>query len=375
MSLFDSQNNVITSETIIGSVKEMINDVYIAKDTFSGQKLCKKYTSIRLSDEVYEYLLGKIEIQNYVDRSLELFKKNYKVSCSVLDKCISADGKQFIIKLCVSASFEYINGGTDPFAAYSEEVTVVYDTVEEKIISVLSDENYYDCSMNLFLTQTNSTTIDDRKKKIIDAIDEMRIKENQTQIANETINSSQQRLNSSSIVSYASANYNKVQPASGNGNVPYYDFATITNSYDCTNFISHCMLAGGAKMNYSSNGWFYRSLSSRAPAWSSVNSFYSYIKSNTQTNTLGGTATSYSPTGAGWGIGSVLQIQREGEPSGVYSHSTVITGLITSNAKLVRNIAKITWRTSSTKNGYNIPVSSAYPLEYKRVILPYNIGT
>lgn len=52
-------------------------------------------------------------------------------------------------------------------------------------------------------------------------------------------------------------------------NPKYYHFGGIGG--DCTNFISQCLLAGGAVMNYNRyGGWFYISSSNRSPSWTSV---------------------------------------------------------------------------------------------------------
>ena len=50
---------------------------------------------------------------------------------------------------------------------------------------------------------------------------------------------------------------------------------------DCTNFVSQCILAGGAVMNFTrSTGWYYRSLNDRAAAWTGVGYFYRFITTN-----------------------------------------------------------------------------------------------
>ncbi len=47
---------------------------------------------------------------------------------------------------------------------------------------------------------------------------------------------------------------------------------------DCTNFLSQCLHAGGLPMVYRpTTGWFFNSLSSRAPAWTGVQPFYSFM--------------------------------------------------------------------------------------------------
>ena len=52
-------------------------------------------------------------------------------------------------------------------------------------------------------------------------------------------------------------------------NPRYYHFAGIGG--DCTNFVSQCLYAGGAVMNYNKYyGWYYISALNRSPSWTSV---------------------------------------------------------------------------------------------------------
>ena len=62
-------------------------------------------------------------------------------------------------------------------------------------------------------------------------------------------------------------------------NPAYYNFESIGG--DCTNFASQCVYAGAKIMNYTLvTGWFYNSLSSRAPAWTSVEYLYKFLVNN-----------------------------------------------------------------------------------------------
>ena len=62
-------------------------------------------------------------------------------------------------------------------------------------------------------------------------------------------------------------------------NPAFYDFDSLGG--DCTNFISQCILASGAVMNYEKDvGWYYRSLSDRAAAWTGVEFFYRFMTRN-----------------------------------------------------------------------------------------------
>lgn len=62
-------------------------------------------------------------------------------------------------------------------------------------------------------------------------------------------------------------------------NPAYSNFDNIGG--DCTNFISQCLYAGGAVMNYTRDtGWYYSSLHNRAAAWTGVPYFYKFITRN-----------------------------------------------------------------------------------------------
>lgn len=68
-------------------------------------------------------------------------------------------------------------------------------------------------------------------------------------------------------------------------NPEYYNFDRLGG--DCTNFISQCVFAGGNVMNYSKNGWYYNSITDRAPAWTGVNEFFKFITSNKTSGPFG----------------------------------------------------------------------------------------
>ena len=62
-------------------------------------------------------------------------------------------------------------------------------------------------------------------------------------------------------------------------NPKYYNFDYLGG--DCTNFVSQCVYAGCGVMNDTPvTGWYYYSLSYRAPAWTGVNEFYNFMVNN-----------------------------------------------------------------------------------------------
>lgn len=101
-------------------------------------------------------------------------------------------------------------------------------------------------------------------------------------------------------------------------NPAYYDFSALGG--DCTNFISQCLRAGGAPMNYTPvTGWFYNSLSSRAPAWSGVEELYRFLIRNQ------GKGPYASPGGpADMRLGDVVQLSFDGTR---YGHSLLVVAV------------------------------------------------
>ncbi|MBR1931871.1 MAG: amidase domain-containing protein [Lachnospiraceae bacterium] len=71
-------------------------------------------------------------------------------------------------------------------------------------------------------------------------------------------------------------------------NPAYYNFDKLGG--DCTNFISQCLYAGGAVMNYTPDtGWYYGSLNNRAAAWTGVAYFYRFMLQNKKAGPYGRT--------------------------------------------------------------------------------------
>ncbi len=63
-------------------------------------------------------------------------------------------------------------------------------------------------------------------------------------------------------------------------NPAFYDFSRIGG--DCTNFASQCIYAGAKIMNYTPVfGWYYKSVSDRAPSWTGVEYLYNFLVNNT----------------------------------------------------------------------------------------------
>ncbi len=101
-------------------------------------------------------------------------------------------------------------------------------------------------------------------------------------------------------------------------NTAYYDFQDIGG--DCTNFASQSIYAGAGVMNYTPvMGWYYRSSSDRAPAWSGVEYLYNFLVNNKSVGPYGHVVPrdQVQP-------GDIVQLGRE---SGGFYHSPVITAV------------------------------------------------
>ncbi|WP_150271170.1 amidase domain-containing protein [Paenibacillus tepidiphilus] len=166
----------------------------------------------------------------------------------------------------------------------------------------------------------------------------------------------------SNIVTYAIANSSKTEPSSGNSSyASYYDFSAIAN--DCTNFVSHSLLAGGAKENRTS--WYYDSLSARTPSWAGVNEFHDFITNNTATT--GPKAESkplaYAcpPQYVNWENGDIIQIKYSvyGYPG--FGHSTIVTGSYAPNYNTQYPL--ITSRTGDYSYNTNEVLTNVYPID------------
>ena len=130
-------------------------------------------------------------------------------------------------------------------------------------------------------------------------------------------------------------------------NPDFYDFSELGG--DCTNFVSQCIYAGGAVMNYTPDlGWYYISLSDRAAAWTGVEFFAKFMLTNKAAGPFGEQIPLRDVI-----PGDVVQL---GTDDGFY-HSLLVTGM-QDGEPLV---------TAHTFDVYNIPLSS-YNYRYIRCI-------
>lgn len=130
-----------------------------------------------------------------------------------------------------------------------------------------------------------------------------------------------------SMFNYAWGNYDGTPPASGNSSyAPYINM--YASGGDCTNYISHCLLSGGAVPDESSNGWYCNSNTDRTSTWSYVAPFYNYI---TRTKSFGpyGILRSLNLSSTPiYDVCDIIQIDYnyEANEDNEWHHSTLIVG-------------------------------------------------
>ncbi|MBR4744702.1 MAG: amidase domain-containing protein [Oscillospiraceae bacterium] len=154
-------------------------------------------------------------------------------------------------------------------------------------------------------------------------------------------------------------------PVASSSAYSYGDFSS-NGSYDCTNFISHCMLAGNFSMQTGTYGWYFNSFDDRSAAWSSVNLFYEFVIYNYQST--GVKCSGYNATFNETNVydftystrprnGDVLQVKYN--YSGGYGFPSFGHSLLIQTIGLYGDIF-VTWRSDSTHYGYNIKLATQY---------------
>jgi len=96
---------------------------------------------------------------------------------------------------------------------------------------------------------------------------------------------------------------------------------------NCTNFVSQCVFAGCGVMNYTPTfGWYYRSPSDRAPAWTGVEAFYDFLTGAPDFASANGGSGPYGADARTSGeilVGDVIQLANE---EGDFYHTLIISG-------------------------------------------------
>jgi hypothetical protein len=331
-----------------------------------------------LTPDLNVYLQNKEDIHCFNNEINNIQVENLSISPTLIEKKILDDNIYYLFN--VELSFNYTDT-PEISSGMGTNIELVMDKNINKVISYYDQSDYFDTYM---LGEKTSQLRDSDivkggylKAKVnalhnnIEKIYRDENKISDTVISLEATISAKTKvaLNITKISSYANTNCKKTNPASGNGSVSYYDFSQISGNYDCTNFVSHALLAGGAKVHdtggsgISATGWYYRNTANRSSSWSGVINLHTYLTTNPGTNAgMHGTGVSYSTSGGGsFGIGDIVQFHN----GSVWRHSTVVSGHSISGGV---THALVTGRTSPGVYNYYQNANTIYAGNSKRVI-------
>lgn len=100
-------------------------------------------------------------------------------------------------------------------------------------------------------------------------------------------------------------------------NPAYYNFDRLGG--DCTNYVSQCLFAGGAIMNFRPvTGWYYRSANDRTAAWTGVEYLFKFLTENEGA----GPVAEEIPVSQ-LQLGDLVQL---GRGDGVFYHTPIVVG-------------------------------------------------
>lgn len=95
---------------------------------------------------------------------------------------------------------------------------------------------------------------------------------------------------------------------------------------NCTNFVSQVLLAGSGVMDFTRTfGWYYRSLSDRAPAWTGVDELFGYLtgSGDFEGRSMQGPYATLASNRRQVEIGDVVQLANS---RGEFYHSLIVSG-------------------------------------------------
>lgn len=364
----------------------------LSKYYFAVDQYMETNTKQYISDEnVREYISRKIEAKNYAQYMHGTDdKRDYKVTFALKN----AEERGNNTKLYIASKVEFRYKGLSEDSGYGE-LNVITIKKEGNVYSIIGwycPKSDYDGDISEDWEQSDKWT-NEEWKRILEKQREInnRIKEyyskgvqipekDNVQTLNKPNNNrTLNALNRMNIVSWANTNCDKASPASGNASITtYYDFSQIPNNYDCTNFVSHAILAGGSVMyntaggsggNPSPTGWYYVSLTERSSSWSGVPFLYDFLTTNTTQGPTGqymAYSIIYLVSGnIIYQLGDILQFQNS---NGVWRHSTVVTGYGMISGSITSVEALVTGRTDDSTYNKNQRASEIYVGTERRVI-------
>lgn len=377
---------------------DFLTEYYNAVDIYEAYDF-EKYIQ---SSQLLEYVNGKIEAK----RSKSIVYgtndiRNYKLVFTLKDSEIN--DSHIKLSIIVEAKFNYRNACFD--SAYGEISQIIisdnngcysvedwYAPLDPYDIQLRGESNSIDDLKPWSNDKRTENNLKQKQEKINEDIEQYYKKINEelnstdntyTDLKETVIGSSRLKalaslrsLDRSAMVTWANNNCDKENPSSGNSSQvsTYYDFSKIANSYDCTNFVSHSLLAGGAVIydtgssGITSQGWYYRNNNNRSESWTLVNKLYNFLTTNTTKGPSGsycGYTNIYAPSGNNpYKYGDILQFHN----GSTWRHSTLITGYTYIEGSTTTLEAIVTGRTSPGVYNKNQRQLTIYPGNQRRVI-------
>lgn len=343
------QKLIALSDNAVTSKNEWLNNISLEEDFMPHQK-------IKLSEDLIKLFELKKTVHEIKSEITTTQKMNYRISTKLLST--KKQGDYIFYDIAKEVQFNYC----DLPDVLSKDGRIVQFVVREnkadnylEIVDffVMDDYDIRHCKEEFSLYQAYTDSIADSKDlafKEYSLLKEVNWEENLNHIKDmmkkaKEMNSEQEieqtieksplaiaPLYKGGIKEYARRNCSKNQPPSGWGDstVPYYDFSLIPGNYDCTNFVSHAILAGRANIYYNSNpstGWYYKALNNRSYSWSGVPNLRNFLISNAPVGPFGSEInyTTYSNINLiPYEFGDVIQFY-EGEGYNNWRHSGIVT--------------------------------------------------
>lgn len=367
---FASAASEIKEINYVTYAEKVITSLYENKDLGANNAL-----GADITPNLSIYLEDKVKTNQYATKLNKTYKTNYKINITLLEEKTLID--KIFLKFNVQTYFNYVDLPNID-SGRGEVVEVIIDSDNYKIIDIYNQNDYYDSfvrgeSIDIIKENSNivalskSDTIKKKQIELKNTINKTYEEEMNSTLENPPpISRASSSLNKNAIASYARNNYYKTNPASGNGVVPYYDFSQISGNYDCTNFVSHALLAGGATVydtgnsGISSTGWYYRNTSNRSSSWSGVVNLHNFLIGNI-TKGPWGVSNSYSTRIGDFANGDIIQFNN----GSIWRHSTIVTGYYTMDD---RQGALVTGRSASGAYNNNEKAADIYAGYAKRTI-------
>lgn len=304
--LIISAEEVVDTNEAYEFAKEFLSEYYFAKDQYSDYDFTAFVESENLLNFVNEKTVSARH--RYIVYETD-DKQNYKLEFSLLE-AQECNGS-ILLDIAVKASFRYkyygrnssIGDETLVIVGYEDGKYVIkdwytfldsFDVFARGELATVNDPNYWDI---LLLSEEQTQILKEESQRIYqyftDMKAEMSSNNDEVPVLQEqesvSVASTSYSINKTALVNWAKVNYDEVYPISGRPSlVGYDDYSEIgTNNWDCTNFASHSLLAGGAVMDYYPNAtgvideedkyWFMINSDVRSRSWSGVGDFYNFI--------------------------------------------------------------------------------------------------